>query len=254
MIRRSMLLCAALGSAALAKDPNQPVKQGALELGVGYTYAYFPGIYDDAGEYQTWETQTVYPSVPDDARPALSAIPLRAKYGLGRGLDLKAEWDAAFYNEDGGSLKGMGQPKLGLRYLRPVGGLFSNVSLPYATGDFYHENLKTYLEVGGLLRHKIERFRMTAMASYTDNFEQYQLVRGSLKPEFVWDKKTSAYATLSYLQALHVESYWFLLTPGVRADVSTALAVEFTAPITIAGRNAPAAWTFQGILYWTLGR
>lgn len=237
--------CFALAIAAFGKDVSQPVKPGALELGAGIGYARGTGLYDSTGHFNRF---------PDGFAPAAYGVPLRVKYGLGRGVDLKADWDVSSSNEDAGNKQGLGQPRLGIRYNRPMMGLFSTLTLPFATGDLDNGDLTTSLEMGAQFRRRLDHFRFTGLAGYTIALDNRDILRLSAKPEFVANEHLAAYCRTEYLTVLDGDAYWVLLNPGIRADLSHALAAEVFVPVTALGRSAPALWSVQAMVYWTVGR
>ncbi len=242
MIRRFGFLCAALAAGVLGKDITQPVKRNTLEFASGVSYTESPGNFDANGKFVGY---------PSSYRPGAYGIPLQVKYGLGAGIDLKATWSAAFTNEDAGSLQGMGQPTLGAKYAWSRGGVFSNLILPYATGDWDDRRLYTTLEAGGILRERWTRFRFTGLASYLEVFDAGDVLRLSAQPEILWGRR-SAYLSLEYLQSLSKDAYLLALIPGFRTDISKTLFCDASFPLTVAGRSAPAVWQLSMKVYWTL--
>jgi hypothetical protein len=242
---RPAFLCMAWAVAGFGKDVSQPVKPGALELGVGFGYARSIGAYDSARNFNGY---------PAGFKPSAFGSPLRVKYGIGHGVDFKAEWDASSTNKDAGDKQGMGQPRLGIRYNRPTTGLFSTITLPFATGDNADADLYTSLEMGGQVRKRVNQLRFTTLGSYTSAVHKRDIVRLSFKPEIVASEGLASYCRVEYLTVLDGDAYWLLLNPGVRVDFSSAFAVDAVAPVTFLGRNAPALWSIQIIAYWTLGR
>jgi hypothetical protein len=250
MVRSLCLVCVFLAVAAFGRDANQPVKKKSVELGMGYGYAYVPGMYDAKGNFSNWDEVFAKDT---SLHPVLHSVPFRVKYGLGGGFDVKFDWDGVYSNAESGNLKGMGQPKLGVKYTGPNFGAFSNLTLPFATGTLNDKRLYTYLEVGGIARKKLAHARFTGIASYTEVFEKPDALRLSFKPEVLWNDRVSNYATLEYIKSTKKDVYLATLTPGLRADVNESFTIDAAAPFSIAGQNAPAGWSGRVILYWTLG-
>jgi len=235
---------------ALAKDVYQPVKKDALELGVGFGYAAIPGYYDAGGKLRGWDALF---GKDTSFFPALWGMPFRLKYGLGHDIDLKADWDAVFSNADAGRLRGMSQPKLGLRYNRKAAGAFLNFTPAFVTGNLDKNNLYASLEAGGLLRARVRKVRGTALLSYTEVIDKLDVLRASARSDIPWGP-AAPYAVLEYAGALGSAAYLLTLTPGARFDLTEALTVDASAPFTVAGRSAPAGWSAKVIFYRTLGR
>jgi hypothetical protein len=236
---------------ALAKDPNQPIPTHAVEIGAGYGVAGIPGTYDSGGAYHAF---------PGGLSPLLHGAPFSLKYGVGGGLDFKMEWSAVFSNEDAGMLagkdeplRGMSQPKLGLRYLAwKPGGVYANVTLPFATGNLDNGNLSTLLEVGGLLRHKWERARVTALMSVSDDFEELHALRLMTKGDLLWKAFTGS-GTVDFATARNRDAWLLSAGPTVRFDLSKIQAFDAVATFTVAGHNAPAGWSVRASAYHTFG-
>jgi len=255
MMRQLVLLCAALAVAGFGKDIYQPEPQGDLEVGTGVGYAQSLGFYSANGTYTPYSdvdipyTNTRY---PQGFSPAAYGIPFKLKYGLGGGFDVKAEWDAAFTNKDAGDLAGMAEPVLGLKYANSWGGFFTNLTLPYTTGDLSDgKNLPTVIEVGTLARERYHHFRFTGLFSYENDFREDDLVHLSLQPEIIWRKGLDTFLDIDYYQDVHKNLSEFAMTPGIRKDISETRYFDVSAGFTMAGRNAPALWAVKTDWYWT---
>jgi hypothetical protein len=249
---RALFIAFAAAACAFGKDPNQPIPTHALEVGVGYGLAAIPGAYDSSGAYHKF---------PGGFLPLLHGAPLSLKYGVGGGLDFKAEWSALFSNEDAGllagrsgPLRGMSQPKLGLRYLAwKPGGVYANLTLPFATGNLDNGNLSTLAEVGGLLRHKWENARVTALASVSDDFDKVHSLRLMTKGDLIRKAFTGS-GSVDFAKARDRDAWLLLLGPTLRFDLSKAQAFDAAATFTVAGHNAPAGWTVRASSYHTFGQ
>lgn len=236
----------ATAALAAARDANQPVGRGNFEIGTGYSYAAVTGIYNGAGDYV---------SLPDSIATSLQSVPMRLKLGLGKGFDLRAEWDRYYLHSDTGGVKqGMSTPRLGFRYVRPVAALFGWATLPYATEDFENTDLVTGFELGAFLRKRTRDFRLTALASFGRSAKDDWGYRMSFTPTYLWSEGLEAYSTLEYFRG--TDRDWSLLafTPGVRVDFSRDVYLDAAMPVSLGGRGAPAGWGAKATVFWTPGR
>lgn len=244
MTRYCAFFCLAFACAAAAKDPNRPVSRGSAEFSAGASYARLTGGFDGDGKYVKY---------PDSLAPAALSTPLRIRWGLGNGFELRTDWSYVATNEDYGSREGFSQPVLGLRYIGKHAGAFSSVTLPFATGDLDNGDLRTVLEVGGSLRARTEKFRVIGLASYIDDFDGNEVLRLWARPEIIWTKRFTTFLTGDYLRALGEGAWLASLGPGARVDFTEAAAAELTTPFSVAGRNSPiAGWSVSLRGIWTL--
>jgi hypothetical protein len=244
MTRYFGFFCLAFAWAAAAKDPNQPVSRGSAEFSGGASHARYTGSFDADGQYHSY---------PDSIAPSANIFPLRVRVGLGNGFELRSDWSYARTNRDFGSRQGMSQPSFSLRYVAKTLGVFSTVTLPFATGDFDNGNLNTALEVGGLLRLRSENIRFTSLLSYIDDFDENEILRIWMRPEVIWKPGFSTFISADYIKALGQDAWLSTLGPGLRVDFSNEWGAELSSPFSVAGRNSPiAGWSVSLRGLWTL--
>jgi len=247
MVKNLSFCCMALCAAGFGKDIYQPEPAGDVEVGTGVGYAQSLGFYNASGAYEPYSDI----GYPQGFSPAAYGVPFKVKYGLGGGFDVKAEWDAAFTNADAGDHSGLSQPVIGLKYANSWGGFFTNLTLPYATGDLDNGHLLTVIELGTLARVKYHHFRFDGLFSYENDFKEDDLVHLSFQPEIIWRKGLDTFLNIDFYQALHENLTEFAMTPGIRKDITETIYCDAAAGFTLAGRDAPAAWAVKADVYWT---
>jgi hypothetical protein len=245
MKRYCAFFCLAFACAATARDPNQPVSRGSAEFSAGASYARLTGGFDGDGKYAKY---------PDSVAPAALGTPLRIRWGLGNGFELRTDWSYVATNEDYGSREGFSQPIVGLRYyIGKYTGVFNLVTLPFATGDLDNGDLHTLVEIGGSLRMRSEKFRVIGLASYIDDFDESEILRLYARPEILWTKGFSNFLTGELLYGLGQGAWLASVGPGARADFTESVAAELTTPFSVAGRNSPiAGWSVSLRGIWNL--
>jgi hypothetical protein len=233
-----------LAGLAVAKDPNQPVTRGSAEFSGGLSYARYTGGFNANGNYVKY---------PDSISPSAYLTPYRIRIGLGKGFETRADWSYINSNKDAKSRQGFSQPTIGIRYIAKNAGVFANLTLPFATGDFDNGGLNKIIETGLLLRTKTEYFRLTGFASYIDDLEDYEILRVWLRPEILWAPGFSTFVSGEYLKDLDEPAWLTTLGPGLRFDFTKDLAGEITTPFSVAGRNSPiAGWSIGAKGLWTV--
>ena len=271
MNKRIALLGLLMAGSAFSMDEYLPVQQGKLEVDLGYAFVKPTGFFDDDGERQSWDDL----GAPDDYSAMANAFLLQLKYGIAPGLDVELAWSAAIANDDAqdnpfvGYGSGFVRPEIGLKYANPSmkgAGVFANLALPFATGDYDAPGLPTSAELGAVYQNRFGDFRLTGRAGYEVYFESDDLNLGNVfsvlvKPEAMWTEYVGTYLAVALelngqdqLNGVEADNGGYLLSlaPGLNAQLLDNLAYEISVPFMVAGKNNEAAWGIAAQLYYTL--
>ena len=208
MKSRFALLCLGLVSTGFSMDEYLPVQQGKLEVDVGYSLVKPTGVYDDEGERFSWDDL----GAPSSFSPMMHGFPLQLKYGFAPGLDVEFALTAVTSNDDA-DVSGFTRPEIGVKYANPAmngAGVYANVALPLAGGDFDGPGVGTSFELGGVYQNRFGDFRMTGRAGYMLNLEADDVKDGNtfalyLKPEAMWTEYIGTYLGVQFLMAGETE-------------------------------------------------
>jgi hypothetical protein len=258
------MLCLGLASAGFSMDEYLPIAPKTFEVDLGYAFVKPTGIFDNDAERRSWEDL----GAPDDYSPILHGLNLQLKYGIAPGLDVEFAVPFVTSNDDA-DVAGVDRPELGLKYANPGmkgAGVYGNVALPLAQGDFDAPGNGLAVELGGVYQNRFGDFRMTGRAGYEINFEYEEGKSGNtfgllLKPEAMWTEFIGTYlgVNLSFFGedefngfAFDNGGYDLTLAPGLNVQLLEKLAYEIAVPVSVAGKNTTAAWGVVAQLYITL--
>jgi len=246
------IMSLALVSMGFCLDEYMPIAPKTLELDGGYAPSFGTG---------GWAGSTSYSAT---GSPMTNNIPLQVKYAIMAGLDAELGWTFSSANNDAGGASGFMQPDLAVKYAIPNSnyGVFLDVALPFATGDYNVSGIPTGISIGGVTGQTFGKIQAVGKASY-----QYNLKAGGVKSQDVLDvylkpgysvsDALGAYLGLDYNMKTDGDAttspYVFSILPGVTYTQSKMLAYEVNVPFNVLGQDATSSWGVWASVYVTLG-
>ncbi len=261
MKKTALILGLGLIKMSFGLDEYLSIEKGKTEVDVGYWYSSLTGGYNVDGK-------KVHNLSGFD--PSGNLFPIQVKYGIMDGLDAEFGIAGIKTNKDAGDFGGFNQPQLAVKYSDAKLGLggFVNLIVPFATGNLDKPEPAMGLGFGAVYQNRFGDFRMTGMAGYQLNFENKDKQKDGnvllvyLKPEAMWTEYIGTYLGLQYMMSgedafdgtsiKKSDAYLFNIVPGINVQLLKWLAYEVNAPISVAGKTAPASWSIGGSIYVTL--